>query len=51
MSFSNCVIDDSQAKQFANVIYTEIADYIKNHKEEYDKFLQKENDYKNININ
>lgn len=36
------ILNTTQAKQFAIAIYKDIAEYIKNHKEEYEEFLKNE---------
>jgi hypothetical protein len=38
--FSTFEISTSQYWQMANVIYIDITDYIKNHQEKYNEFLQ-----------
>lgn len=35
-------INQEQAQAFARAIYTDIADYIKNHQEDYKNFVEKE---------
>lgn len=36
------ILNTAQSKQFATAIYKDIAEYIKNHKEEYEEFLKNE---------
>lgn len=36
------ILNTAQSKQFATAIYKDIAEYIQNHKEEYEKFLKNE---------
>lgn len=39
MQDNKYIIDDSQAKQIANCIYLDIADYIEKNKEKYEQWL------------
>ncbi len=39
---TNIQIGDEQAHKFARAIYTDVINYVKNHKEEYNKFLNNE---------
>lgn len=41
MQDSNYIISDYQAKQIANCIYLDIANYIENNKEKYEQWLIK----------
>lgn len=42
MDYSNFVISDKQAKEFAKAIFADIQSYIETHQEEYEVFLQSE---------
>lgn len=39
---TNIQIGDEQAKQFAKAIYTDVIEYIKNHKDEYRNYSKQE---------
>ena len=42
MDFLNFQIDKKQIHEFATTIYADVFEYINNHQEEYEKFLQDE---------
>lgn len=43
MQYSQYIINDKQAKEIANCIYLDIADYIENNKDKYEQWLIKNN--------
>ena len=44
MQDSKYIISDNQAKEIANCIYLDIADYIQKNKAKYQKWLQEQNE-------
>ena len=42
MDYSEFIIDDTQTEKIAMSIYSDIAQYIKEHKKEYEKWLENE---------